>query len=183
MASTQSPERETDEPLAMRWSIGRVAAIITGLTIVIFWAWVFSGAPARTNPDRLADREYAASLEDRCQQLRNDIRVLPNAVTLDDLDQRLDILTQANGLVAIFIDDVEAGAPTTGDANKTVTGWIADWRTYLANREDYARRLQTDPDARLLLDLSPLGDSVDKTIEVFADVNMIEVCATPGDVG
>jgi hypothetical protein len=61
-------------------------------------------------------------------------------------------------------------------------GWLADWRIYLIDREDYAERLATDPEARLLLDESQLGDPVDKTIEIFAQVNGISDCATPGDL-
>ena len=62
--------------------------------------------------------------------------------------------------------------------------WIADWKTYLANREDYADRLRTDPNAQLLLDRSTIGaDSVDKAIQIFTQVNEIPACETPGDVG
>jgi hypothetical protein len=53
----------------------------------------------------------------------------------------------------------------------------------VANRRDYADRLRVDPEARLLLDQSLGGDSVDKPIEIFADVNDMPTCATPGDVG
>jgi hypothetical protein len=180
----QAPADETDEgPLAMTRSAGRIAAVVAALAIVLFWAWVFSGAPKRDNPDLLEDRAYAAQLEERCQGLRDDLAALPSAIAIDDPGERADVLEDANVLVEEFVDDLEAGAPTEGDASRTMEGWIADWRTYLANRQDYAQRLREDPDARLLLDESPLGDPVDKTIEVFSDVNAIEACATPGDVG
>lgn len=65
----------------------------------------------------------------------------------------------------------------------SIEGWIGDWRKYLANREDYAKRLRTEPNAQLLLDRSKLGDSVDKTIQIFSQVNEIPSCDTPGDVG
>jgi hypothetical protein len=48
---------------------------------------------------------------------------------------------------------------------------------------DYAKRLRTEPNAQLLLDRSELGDSVDKTIQIFSQVNEIPSCDTPGDVG
>ena len=65
----------------------------------------------------------------------------------------------------------------------SISGWIGDWKKYLANREDYAERLRTEPNAQLLLDRSKLGDSVDKTIQIFSQVNEIPSCDTPGDVG
>jgi hypothetical protein len=182
--AASGPVADTDEgPLAMTWSVGRVAAVVAVLAIVVFWAWVFSGAPKKDNPDLLDDRAYAAQLEERCQQLRDDLQALPSAVDLDDVTQRVAVLDDANAVVDAFLDDLEASAPTEGPDATAVEGWLGDWRTYLANREDYANRLLEDDGARLLLDESPLGDPVDKTIEVFADVNAIPACATPGDVG
>jgi hypothetical protein len=183
MAPAGSSVDADEEPLAMTWSIGRISAVVAGLAIVVFWAWVFSGAPKKDNPDLLSDRTYAAQLEDRCQQLRDELDDLPSAIDLDDVGQRVAVLDDANLVVGRFIDDVAATPPSDeADAN-AIEGWLGDWRTYLANREDYAERLLDDESARLLLDESPLGDPVDKTIEVFADVNAIPACATPGDVG
>lgn len=186
---TDAPTSE--QPSALRektphktgFTWGRGAAIVAIVTIIIFWIWIFSGAPAKDNPDRLDDPAYVAKLEDQCQALRDGIGELPNAADLSTQAERAEILDEANLLVAKFIDEVEAGAPTTGDASVSIDGWIGDWKTYLANREDYADRLRTEPNARLLLDRSKLGDSVDKTIQIFSQVNEIPSCDTPGDVG
>lgn len=178
-----SHPNEQEGPYRMGFTWGRGLAIAAVVAMVIFWIWIFSGAPAKQNPDRLKDRAYAAELEDRCQALRDDLDDLPNAADLSTQAQRADVLDDANVLVGEFIDDLEAGAPRTGDAAITVEGWIGDWKTYLANREDYATRLRTEPNAQLLLDRSELGDSVDKTIQIFSQVNEIPACDTPGDVG
>lgn len=170
-------------PLSMRWTAGRVLAVVAMLSIALFWAWVFSGAPAKANPDYLTDRDYATALEARCQQLRDDLGELPQAPELPDRQERAAVLVQANELVAGFIDDVAADAPTSGNAGTAMEGWLDDWRTYLQNREDYAVRLQQGEGDRFYVDESPLGDTVDRTIEVFADINKIPACATPGDVG
>lgn len=186
---TDAPTSE--QPSALRektpykkgFTWGRGAAIVAIVTMIIFWVWIFSGAPAKYNPDRLDDPAYVAKLEDQCQALRDGIGELPNAADLSTQAERAEILDEANLLVAKFIDEVEAGAPTTGDASVSIDGWIGDWKTYLANREDYADRLRTEPNARFLLDRSKLGDSVDKTIQIFSQVNEIPSCDTPGDVG
>ncbi len=170
-------------PAPRRWSVGRIAAVMVALAIALFWIWIFSGAPAKDNPDELDDAAYVSSLEARCQELRADLDELPAAFETDDADERAAVVTEANGLVAQFIADLEDGAPSEGDDAESMAGWIADWQTYLVDREDYATRLASDPEARLYLDESPLGDSVDKTIEIFAQVNGIPDCATPGDVG
>jgi hypothetical protein len=182
MARTTETDLDSDEPMGMTWSVGRVLIVLSVLAMVAFWAWIFSGAPARFNPDYL-DRSYAAELENRCEALREELAAYPNAIDAVDQDERADILDDTNPVVEAFIDDLEAGAPTTGDAATSVDGWIQDWRIYLANREEFADRLRTEENAQLLLDRSPLGDSVDKTIQIFAQVNEIEACETPGDVG
>ena len=178
-----SSPNEEEGPYRMGFTWGRGLAIGSVVLMVIFWVWIFSGAPKRTNRDYLQDRTYAASLEDRCQALRDDLDELPNAADLDSQAARADVLDDANVLVADFIDDLEAGAPREGDAAITIEGWIADWKIYLGDREDYAERLRTEDNAQLLLSRSALGDSVDKTIQVFSQVNDIKACDTPGDVG
>ena len=174
---------EGEAPLAMTWTTGRVAAVVAILAIALFWAWVFSGAPAKQNPDYLDDRTYAAALEARCTELRTDIGELPRASETPERLDRAEVIDQANAMIGEFIDDVSAAAPTTGEAGTAMEGWLADWRTYLADREDYVDRLRNDEGDRFYVDESPLGDTVDRTIEVFADINRIPDCATPGDVG
>lgn len=187
MTDASPPEQasapEDEAPYTKGFTWGRGLAIVAVVTMIIFWIWIFSGGPAKSNPDRLKDRAYASELEDQCQALRDDIAKLPNAAELTTPDERADVLEKANELVEDFIDELEAGAPPTGDASVSVGGWIRDWKKYLANREDYAERLRTEPNAQLLLDRSDLGDSVDKTIQIFSQVNQIPACSTPGDVG
>ena len=183
MTDTQPASASDETPYKKGFTWGRGAAIVAIVTMIMFWTWIFSGAPAKQNPDRLDDPVYVAKLEKQCKALRDGIAELPNAADMSTQAQRADVLDDANELVAGFIDRLEAGAPATGDASVSVKGWIADWKTYLADREDYANRLRTQPNAQLLLDRSTLGDSVDKTIEIFSQVNQIPSCDTPGDVG
>jgi hypothetical protein len=171
------------ERASSSWSIGRIAAVMVAVGIALFWIWVFSGAPARDNPDELDDVAYVDALEQRCQELRRDLDQLPPPTETPTATERAEVIAEANELLATFVDELEAGAPTEGDDAASVAGWLEDWRLYLANRQDYVERLREDPDARLLLDESELGDSVDRTIQIFAEVNRIPDCATPGDVG
>src|SRR5690606_1192162 len=135
------------------------------------------------NPDRLEDRAFVERTIDRCDALLEDLAELPNGTFIDDAGERADVLDDATDLVEGMVDEIEADAPETGPDVAPLDGWIGDWRTYVENRRDYADRLRVDPGARLLLDQSLGGDSVDKPIEVFADVNDMPTCATPGHVG
>lgn len=179
----QPAPEEGEGPYRMGFTWGRALAIGAVVTMVIFWIWIFSGAPKRDNPDYLQDRAYAEALEAQCQGLRDRLDELPNAAKVTSQAERADVLDDANVLVGEFIDDVEASAPTSGNAAITMKGWIADWRIYLGDREDFAKRLRTEENAQLLLSRSKLGDSADKTIQVFTQVNGIPACETPGDVG
>lgn len=188
MPTKQAPAPETDEPLGMRWGPGLVAAIIFFVAIAILWVGLagvrlFGGSPSARNPDYLDDRAYVEALQERCATLRLDLAELPRPEQTPNASARADVIAEATDLVREFVDELEAGAPTTGDAAISVRGWVGDWRTYVANRDDYVERLREDPDARFLLDESELGDSVDQTIRIFADVNGMPSCATPGDIG
>lgn len=176
-------EADVEQPTSVRWRISRVVVVVVILALVGFWAWILAGGPSRDNPDRLEDRAFVERTHARCQQLRTDLQSLPNAEFLDTATERAEVLDDATAMVSETVDDIEADAPTDGDDATSTRGWITDWRLYINNRSDYAQRLRSDPSARLLLDESRLGDSVDRTIEVFADVNDMPDCATPGDVG
>lgn len=151
---------------------------------VVFWLWIFSGAPKRSNPDRLADRAYVEQTHERCRELRTALDRLPGADEAKDATARADVLDQANILVSAMVDEIEADGPTAGDDGQRLRGWFGDWRVYLGDREAYAEALRRDPEARMTMsENAAFGDGVDKTIEVFADVNDMPDCATPGDVG
>jgi hypothetical protein len=178
-----SVDPEPEAPLSMRWSLGRTLGVMAALSMVLFWLWILSGAPAKPNPDFIQDRALAQQIQDRCKAFRSDLADLPNALETPDPETRAEVLDQATTLASSMIDDIDRYAPDSGDGSESIAGWVKDWRTYLNNRRAFTRELRTDPGARLLLDISPLGDSVDKTIEIFTQVNRIPECATPGDIG
>lgn len=184
---TVDPDRsshEVDEPLAMSWTIGRVLAVTVTVALILFWAWIFAGGPKRDNPDLLEDREFVEWARTRCTDLNAGIAALPNSLTAQSAAERADVVDQATSLVVDLVDDLEARAPTEGDDGFTMRAWIADWRVYISDRENYADRLRTDSDAQMqITENEELRDGVDQTIKVFADVNNMPECATPADVG
>ena len=178
-----SEHPDADEPMSMRWSAGRVATVLGFLVMVAFWAWIFAGGPRKVNPDHLDDRAFVTRTQERCKEMLTRLDELPPGPSLTDANRRAAVLDQATAVLTKAIDDIEADAPKTGDDGISMRGWIADWRVYLANRTDYAKRLRTDPKARLLLDENIGGDPIDTGIEVFTQVNDMRECATPGDIG
>ena len=62
------------------------------------------------------------------------------------------------------------------------TEWLADWRTYLGDREAYADALRADPDARLLVsEKAGEGRQITGWIDEFANANRMPSCVTPTD--
>lgn len=165
-----------------RFPVGRVLVVVVVLGIVVFWAWIFSGAPRRQNPDYLSDRRWVTVAERRCASARERLADLPDATTTDDASTRARVLDQATELLDAMVDDLAVPPPDNPADAGLVRQWVGDWRSYLAARHDYADRLRVDPDARLLLD-EKYNDPLDTVIETFADVNAMPSCATPGDVG
>lgn len=164
--------------------VGRAAAVVLIVGTVVFWVWIFSGAPKRANPDRLDDRAFVERTHERCRELRRDLDRLPDARAAESAAERATVLDRANVLVGAMVEEIEADRPTTGEDAQRLRGWLADWRTYVGDREAYAAALRRDPGARMTLsENAALSDGVDKTIEVFSDVNDMPDCATPGDVG
>lgn len=185
MVRTGVSEQDAEQEHASSWSPGRVLTVIGVLAMIVFWAWIFAGGPAKPNPDRLDDRAFVARTEDRCRDLRRNLRALPNPIDAPTAAARAEVLDDANAQVERFVDAVEADSPESSDDAKRMEGWIRDWRTYVRDREDYAKRLRRDAGARFYVsENKAFGDTVDKTIEIFADdANDMPVCATPGDVG
>lgn len=177
------PEGDRPAEVGRTRRLGKVLTVVAVLALVAFWAWILSGAPKRTNPDRLSDRSRVASIARRCQAAVREVDALPSATTAKSATDRADVVDQATGALDRLVDDIEAAAPPSGDDAVRLRGWVRDWRTYLHDRRDYARRLRRTPRAQFLLDENRAGDPIDRPIKNFADINEMPVCAPPGDVG
>ena len=94
--------------------------------------------------------------------------------------QRAEIVAQANDRFAAMIDDIEPLAPS-GEDGEIVAEWIADWRTYLGDRDAYADALRADPGARLYVTAKD-QEQVTEYIDAFAADNHMPACGTPIDV-
>ncbi|MCB0977366.1 MAG: hypothetical protein KDB02_07880 [Acidimicrobiales bacterium] len=182
MPDTLSPE--VDEPLAMRWSIGRILAVLAFLAMVAFWAWIFTGGPKKANPDRLADRAWVSTAVDRCQRMLDDLDEIPSAAETPTPAERAKNVRAADAVLSKMVDDLEASAPTDPKDREVLDHWFNDWRVYLKDRARYADAVATDPGAVFeITENERLHRGVDDTLKTFADVNDMPDCAPPGDVG
>ena len=172
----------TDAP-SRRWSGGRVLVLVVVVAMVAMWVYVLYlaiGPGRQPPPDRLADPGFGQRAQAVCEGALADVATLPPAVEAETAAARAEIVAQANDRFAAMVDDIEPLAPS-GEDGEIVAEWIADWRTYLADREAYADALRADPGARLYVTAKD-REQVTEYIDAFAADNHMPACGTPIDV-
>lgn len=181
MATSTAAHAPGRRPRA-RWTPGRVAAAAVVVGLVAMWVYAFSGAARRESPLRVADRRWAAEAEAACAPMAGAIDELGPASAAGTPQERAVMLREANGEVAAAIDRL-AGLEPPADAEdaRMVTRWLADWRTYLGDREAYADALAAGRDERFTL-TGVNGDPITEQMDDFALYNELPSCETPPDV-
>ena len=170
-----------------RWTPARVVLTLVVLAMLAMWVYVLFLAfgPGRQPPiDRLDDPAFAEAGEARCAEAVAAVDRLPVASESETAADRAEVLAQADAIFADMLDHLDASvdlAPA-GDQRRRAAEWLADWRTYLGDREAYAEALRTDPEARLLVSEKPgEGRQITGWIDEFAKANRMPSCVTPTD--
>jgi hypothetical protein len=180
---------EGDEaPARWRWTPTRL--VLAGVVVALVAMWVYvlylAFGPGRQPPiDRLDDPAFATAAEARCAEAVAEVEGLPVASETPTATERADVLDRADATFAAMLDDLEGmlDLAPAGDQRRRAAEWLADWRTYLGDRQAYADALRTDPEARLLVSEKPgEGRQITGWIDEFALANRMESCATPTDV-
>jgi hypothetical protein len=162
---------------------GRAAATVAVGAMVVMWLYVLYlavGPGRQPPPDRLDDPAFGRAAQDVCSEALDDVAELPRAVQADTAGERADTIVRANARFGAMLDDLAPLAPA-GEDGEIVAAWIADWRTYLDDREAYADALRTDPDARLFVTARD-REQITEYIDAFAADNRMPACGTPIDV-
>lgn len=166
----------------------RVLLTLVVVALVAMWVYVLYLAvgPGRQPPiDRLDDPAFAEAAERRCADALEVVEALPVANATPDPAARADVIAEANTAFGAMLDDLDATADLApaGDQRDRARAWLADWRTYLDDREQYAAALRADPGARLLVSAKEgEGRQITGWIDEFAKANRMPSCVTPGDV-
>lgn len=194
MTDTPSPPAGTDDDAAAdddrprrRWGPTRVVLTLVVIALVAMWGYVvyLAFGPGRQPPiDRLDDPAFAEAGEERCAEALDAVDELPVASEAPDAATRADVLDRADAVFAAMLDDLDGmvDLAPAGDQRRRATEWLADWRTYLGDREAFADALRTDPDARLLVsEKEGEGQQITGWIDEFAKANRMPSCVTPTD--
>jgi hypothetical protein len=178
---------EPEAPATRRWTPARALLAVVVLAMVAMWGYVLFLAfgPGRQPPiDRLDDPAFAEAGEARCAEALEEVVTLPAANASDTAAERADVLERADTTFEDMLDDLDGmvDLAPAGDQRRRATEWLADWRTYLGDREAYVEALRVDPDARLLVsEKEGEGRQITGWIDEFAKANRMPSCITPTD--
>jgi hypothetical protein len=187
MTETRRDAEEPEAPAGRRWTPVRLLLTVLVLALLSMWGYVLFLAfgPGRQPPlDRLDDPAFAEAGEARCAEALVEVDALPVASASNTAADRADVLARADAVFGEMLDDLDGMAELApaGDQRRRATEWLADWRTYLGDRQAYARALRTDPDARLLVsEKEGEGRQITGWIDEFAKANRMPSCVTPTD--
>lgn len=162
----------------------KVLKVLAGVVIVgsfLPWAWRFSPFADRTPDGILDDPTFATIAEPICAAAMTELEALPNALDAATTAERGEQVDMANDILVGMVDRLE-GEITGSDRDVENLGeWIADWRTYLENRVDYAERIAVDENAVLYVAANG-SERLDRRIPRFAESNEMRSCVTPDDI-
>lgn len=154
----------------------RLLFLVGAAAFVAFWFWALFLID-KTAVNKIEDRQWAERAEEICAPVKQSVRRLDLERTTD-LGGRADLVVESTDMLAAMLDDVEAVEPSDPKGQAIVPDWIADYRSLLDNRYDYADQLRSGQDGPFTED--PVdGVPITERIETFAGDNEMPSCAPP----
>lgn len=163
-----------------------ISWILAGLfTVATFSVWLY--AIFIYDPgllvDELADRTFPKAAESVCAATLAELDQLPRAEETDDPVQRADVIDEANAMLTQMVDRLHFLAPDhPREASEAINEWLGDWKVHIHSRQEYADKLRTDPNAEFI-ETTKGSKQLSRAIDGYAQVNRMNSCQTPGDVG
>ncbi len=187
MTSIDDLVEEHSRP-SRRVTPGRIALGVVVAASFGVWVYGFSGLAARTAPDTLGDTSFLVLADPACEATNAEVALLANALDAEDHIERAQQVLASTALYNALVDDLERmiddPSVTLNERDRGITlEWLADWRQFLADRVDFADRLDDDPQAVFYVAASSGGERLERRITRFASTNDLVNCVTPSDVG
>lgn len=153
--------------------------------IAVMWVYAF-GFASKESVNRIGDEAWQQYAEQRCAAAEEERIELADMRRLSDvgpdaLRQRADIVDKATDTIERALDEIAAQPIADEKGQAIVPLWIADYRTYIEDRREYADALRSgnnDPFAETKVDGIPISEKV----STFAADNLMKSCAAPIDL-
>lgn len=165
-----------------------VNILLTGICVLIgaMWVYAFVFAP-RESINRIADDDWKARSEARCQIAENERFALENLDKLDptnraDLIKKAEIVAIATDSLERAIDDIEKDIPNDPKGQALVPLWIAEYRTYIEDRRSFIEDLRTAERRPYFAETEIEGVPISERLGKFARENDMKTCQPPLDL-
>jgi hypothetical protein len=177
------PAPEADErPSGRRRAALAAAAVFTVVTFGLYIYAFFFYDPGLLI-DELADRTFPNAAEKVCAASQARLEKLPLSTSSRTAAERAVVVEQANTILRDMVDQLRPLVPQgQGKVTTGVGEWVSDWSAYVDDREAYAAGLRKDPETRFV-ERRKGNRQISLAIDSFAEVNRMDSCKTPGDVG
>ena len=143
---------------------------------VAFWFWALFLID-KTAVNKFEDRAWAENAEEICAPVKQAVRRLDLEATAD-LPGRADLVVQSTDMYAAMLDELESDLPDDPKGAAIVPDWIADWRTLIQNRYDYAAEYRAGNEVPFT-ETAVQGVPITERLETFAGDNEMGSCAPP----
>lgn len=163
----------------------RAFLVVVCVGIAAMWVYAF-GFASKESVNRIGDEKWQQYAESRCAVAKKerielaDMRKV-NEAGPEALRERAAIVDKATDTLQRAIDDIAAQPVADAKGQAIVPLWLADYRTYIADRRSYAEDLRegiNDPFAETKVDGIPLSEK----ISTFAADNLMKSCGAPIDL-
>ena len=169
----------------MRKSFGRVF-IGTAISLLgIMWVYALFFA-SKESINQIGDQAWQQRAESICNETAvarkelADYRLITE-MGPDALSERADIVDKATAMLVDMLNQLAASTPTDAKGAELVPLWIADYRTYIADRNAYSQMLRSGVNnafAETMIEGLPLSEK----IATFAADNYMVSCKPPRDL-
>jgi hypothetical protein len=163
--------------------LGWIAALTFAVVMLGLWIWLLFIYDPGLKVDELADQTFPQAAEEICADYIVVVESLPRAESTDDPVERSEVITEANAQLTAMVADLRAELESVPEEDRAgVAEWIDDWEVHIEDRQEHADELRTDPTSRFSESVKGQRQ-ISRAIDGFAQVNRMESCETPGDVG
>ena len=175
-ATFDQPETYGPEPRTGGSKLLRLLFLLGAAAFVAFWFWALFLID-KTAVNKIDDRAWAERAESICAPVKLELRRL-DLETSAELEGRADLVVQSTDMLSVMLDDLEAVEPSDAKGQEIVPAWIADYRTLLQDRYNYAERLRSGQNVPFT-ETGVQGVPITERIETFAGDNEMPSCAPP----
>lgn len=164
------------EPHSRKLTPLRVLFFLGITAFAAFWFWALFLID-KTAINKIEDRAWAERAEGICEPVKLAVRRLDLEAT-GDLAGRADLVEESTDMMSAMLDDLIAVEPADAKGQAIIPDWIADYRTLLQDRYNYAERLRNGENVPYT-ETPVQGVPITERIETFAGDNEMPSCAPP----